>query len=724
MTTATAQIESNGRETTTATAQDTWSGWQDFWNTAPNIFGGLCVAPDASGRQVVIALDPHGNPFRTSQTSPNGPWAAWAPMSAGSVPFDFIALARNEDGRLEAFAVGSPSPGAPTQLFHSYQEAPAGNWSAWTALGAPAGHRVVSAVTARDNAGALHVFVGAYADGVGGIWESHQVVNRANGPRWEWSPWAPMTGKNEPFAMGPVVMNQDGRLELFALGNGGAYHRWQTSLGGPWSEWTPLSFGSAKNLLGMAVAQNKWGWLEAFAMDHNGTVWHVDQKHGWQGAAVLGQLSDGHRPLAAGQNHDGLIRLFARGSDRQIWSIEQNTNASWDGASWTPLPAQAPGAVPVSFVVGQNADGRLEVFAHVEAGGAQHLTHAWETTRSGHLAWLTDLVTRVAPIVHLHPTETYKPSAFDKWYVERTSYVDEQGKNRGPLTPQIASEAGFGANGSMTFPWGNGPIMAGDLPGAVCYAHARNSADWTTPGYDIQYWFFYPFNGPGIAKISINDVSLELDLNPIGDHQGDWEHILVRVDAEGKIRRVYCSQHDGGTWYDVSGRPGPNVVQLTPDGHPIVYSALNGHPSFPQPGEYVTQKDGKPLGFSVSEAGITVKAEIVNLVAAGPVWDCHKTGALQLVAVNVPGVSTFAEPWWLNFRGRCGVVSPNLNDVAEIVAQNFYDKVNPKFPLIPGFVIKALGHLFAQAITRIGEKIENFDGPTAPKEKDGWYTGL
>lgn len=84
-------------------------------------------------------------------------------------------------------------------------------------------------------------------------------------------------------------------------------------------------------------------------------------------------------------------------------------------------------------------------------------------------------------------------------------------------------------------------------------------------GYWIEYWFFYPYNQ---AVYPFN-------------HEGDWEHITVTTDLKGDMRNVYFAQHDGGT------ELANDEFGLVPDTHhPIVYSAVGTHASYPAADTY------------------------------------------------------------------------------------------------------------------------------------------
>lgn len=108
----------------------------------------------------------------------------------------------------------------------------------------------------------------------------------------------------------------------------------------------------------------------------------------------------------------------------------------------------------------------------------------------------------------------------------------------------------------------------------------------------IAYWFFYPYNNWVLKVPKVICDSFEV-LRSTGCliqevHEGDWEHIVVRLDGAdnratdfayyqhycpGKVvSRTFLEQKPGG----VSPEGG-----LFAGTHPIVFSALGGHASYP-----------------------------------------------------------------------------------------------------------------------------------------------
>jgi Vacuolar protein sorting-associated protein 62 len=145
------------------------------------------------------------------------------------------------------------------------------------------------------------------------------------------------------------------------------------------------------------------------------------------------------------------------------------------------------------------------------------------------------LAARFAPIVVLHPRDATRPASIP-WLLSR---------------------------------FGQPAAAQGGLPVALRPGSA-DPRDWTTyvhvyprtdGGINVQYWFFYAFNANP----------------PFFDHDADWEHVTVRVTAQGQPVGVYFAQH---------GDSSPGVFRAWGDvrraaDHPIVLSARGSHASYP-----------------------------------------------------------------------------------------------------------------------------------------------
>lgn len=108
-----------------------WSAWEPMFRPfgAAPLTGGPQVQMNTNGTLELVVAATDGTVWHTFQGAPNSAWGGWYPLGpSGFVGSTAIALASNEDGRLEEFNV-KPGPGA--KVTHSYQAAPStGPWSA------------------------------------------------------------------------------------------------------------------------------------------------------------------------------------------------------------------------------------------------------------------------------------------------------------------------------------------------------------------------------------------------------------------------------------------------------------------------------------------------------------------------------------------------------------------------------------------------------------------
>lgn len=259
-----------------------------------------------------------------------------------------------------------------------------------------------------------------------------------------------------------------------------------------------------------------------------------------------------------------------------------------------------------------------------------------------------ELLWRFAPVVRLHPSDSYRPSSAD-WYIARTHMRfdhsgcgDDQILNKGQITPyNIDLQSHQNKNGwpscSHNSTWqysdmrtpnsrfflqipndsAEGTTRLG-APSSdwTCYAHVR-MAPGSANQYDIQYWFFYPYNG----ALSAGQ----------GGHEGDWEHITVRVWDDGTtVSQIYFSAHNNeGQWYQ------PWQVSYTGDGRPIAWSAVNSHASYPWAGTWV--RNNLPDDQTAN---------------GGPAWDCRR----GVWNVGERGLPLNKGRYWLNYSGRWGEI--------------------------------------------------------------------
>jgi hypothetical protein len=196
-----------------AHASASFTDW--YWVGGPGLER-IAAGAHLSGRLALVGLTPGGELMLTSTPAVNGAFAGWT--SLGGHSLRDVKLLRNADGRLEVVALGGDS-----LLYYKSQVAPDVGWSSWYRLLDAGGVSDLDLALGHD--GSLQVFM------IGGDRKVHRAAQ--NGPSGGYV-WHAYLGGND-FRRVEAHRNLDGRLEVFALQNGGGvYHTWQTSAGGAW----------------------------------------------------------------------------------------------------------------------------------------------------------------------------------------------------------------------------------------------------------------------------------------------------------------------------------------------------------------------------------------------------------------------------------------------------------------------------------------------------------
>jgi hypothetical protein len=177
---------------------------------------------------------------------------------------------------------------------------------------------------------------------------------------------------------------------------------------------------------------------------------------------------------------------------------------------------------------------------------------------------------RFAPLVNLHPQDRYRPGDAGAYYASATPMPD--------ATLRVPDT------------WTNvrGEPVDGGVSRAPAYVRVADHQGSTF----IQYYFFYGTNGCQGFRAGTGTPftpgQRTFDWCDFGYHEADWEHITVRLTPDrNAIERIHYATHGWhGRWY------GPEEIG-TENGHPIVFSALNSHASYPS--------DRAPYDFFVAE---------------------------------------------------------------------------------------------------------------------------
>ncbi|WP_132114805.1 VCBS repeat-containing protein [Actinocrispum wychmicini] len=273
--------------------------------------------------------------------------ALWSGTSGGPrYPYASgrVVSGRSADGRLETFAAGADG------VYHSWQTAVNGQWSAWRLEGGP---RNAQLGIASNADGRLELF--ALSDSTfDHMWQT--------APSGNWSGWENFGGGGYRVAVGN---NADGRIEVLASNSSGVFHRWQTAVNGGWGNWEG-TFGGPANAR-LAVENAPDGRLEVFALSDSTFqhLWQTAVNGGWSSWENFG---GGGHDVTAGFNQDGRIEVFASGPNG-VFHRWQTSPTSWSDWTGTGGPANS------ELVTSRSVDGRVEVFA-INSSTA---SHAWQT---------------------------------------------------------------------------------------------------------------------------------------------------------------------------------------------------------------------------------------------------------------------------------------------------------------------------------------------------------
>jgi len=237
---------------------------------------------------------------------------------------------------------------------------------------------------------------------------------------------------------------------------------------------------------------------------------------------------------------------------------------------------------------------------------------------------ISALIATHAPVVRLHPWEQYLPddpeqvldAATLQWALVRnegdyddqySEYPNEMPTSASTLMNDMASiEDGIRPNP----PYNDDPsfkiwlripdmLIHGNLANAKPVVHVRPRGTLT----EIQFWYFYPFNGPGRVRICWEHCEYK-QFDDAGRHWGDWEMVSLLVDNTTQaIIAAGLSHHGNVEWVQYT-----HLEKHTDGIRPLVYAGLYSHAHYRHPGNQyyeVVYHDGpiKATTFDVTGHG-------------------------------------------------------------------------------------------------------------------------
>lgn len=327
----------------------------------------LCIARNPDGRLEAFVLDSNHHLHHAWQTAPNEGWSGWERM--GIMGFTFrarhLVAASNADGR-----IGLVFTDPEGRIFHLCQKPGEYAWRVTGILGGPEDKRGARLAAATNRDGRIETVIAE--PGGKRFWRAYQRAANEQGA------WSPAWGQDD--ACWDFVMERmpDGRLLVVRAWNGNAtmMHQNHADTDHDWTGWSPL----ANEVRGMDILRSaRDGRVHWLRVGESGTCAVGELSVG--GWARVDLPSGKHvKHAVLGENEDGRLEVFALDADGRLWHAWQDASRAW--GPWRPQeghPAQVE-----SLRVASNADGRLEVF--VIAGGQVH--HRWQVERnSGWSAW-------------------------------------------------------------------------------------------------------------------------------------------------------------------------------------------------------------------------------------------------------------------------------------------------------------------------------------------------
>ena len=315
-----------------------------------------------------------------------------------------------------------------------------------------------------------------------------------------------------------------------------------------------------------------------------------------------------------------------------------------------------------------------------------------------------------APMLNLHPNEIYQNCSVE-WFLENSSLHDDKLK-KDILHPAI-DQLPEGAQQDKRYWLILDPnAEGGNMSTAKAYIHAF----WAPgmPYTDLQFWFFSAYNGHATAHINGLQMTKvvnqgDVDLHPLGEHFGDWEYVVVRIDnTSKKMTHIGLSQHGAGHFF--------NDTQFSAfqfEGtHPIVYSSLNGHANYASIGNNLM------ADYKIPPVAIPGGIEFWlhnDTATGGPVLDCSKN--YQVVMADwLTGDEAYQVPAWVNYDQRWGPEGTITHMSPDTVGNIIIAALGKAGVVVDGTIVQLLvGDVILPFFIK-----SNVNGSAAPLTQSSW----
>lgn len=229
-----------------------------------------------------------------------------------------------------------------------------------------------------------------------------------------------------------------------------------------------------------------------------------------------------------------------------------------------------------------------------------------------------DAIINSAPVVIMHSQEIFLPSSVE-FFLQN---VHQEGEF-------LVTNQKLKHPSDYSIPMLLGESLSNNTP--PVYAIVVPKPNLGSEVTDVHYFFFYPYNRGKRVCIGkfISGLGCIGGYSTFGNHIGNWENIRIRFYNDA-ITSINFSAHDYTNEY------WPSDVMFHGK-HPVVYSALGSHGSYPRSGNYVYKK--------------LPNDDLVDKMDNGVEW--HTYNNVKIIPFHPVG-SYPEEFGFMNFTGRWG----------------------------------------------------------------------
>jgi hypothetical protein len=312
-----------------------WTGWKSLGVPVAGEVSAPAVAHGANWRLDVVVSGLDGKVWVRAQTDPSGSeWSDWRPLGQPGgqtvIAIGPPVLARNEDGRLEAFVVREDNRDGSATIWHAWQE-PDGDWSQWISFDQPGSGASSDIAVAPNAARRLELFVTETNQHA--IWHRWQDPTAPGG----WSPWSSLGRLPGEVRPGTPVLarSSNNHVLLFTVGtNAVVWFRGKPPTPtSDWTPWVPLHSGLRffEVGVGMDVGAEAAGRLLLVATSQENRLWHNQQQSAsslqFEGWASFGRSTYDNPGLlrmpTLAANADGRLELFLLSGHGKVYQYTQ-----------------------------------------------------------------------------------------------------------------------------------------------------------------------------------------------------------------------------------------------------------------------------------------------------------------------------------------------------------------------------------------------------------------